>query len=169
MTANALRIGWNCGRMHEYHQIELFPAYGKICSKCHKPNHFAAKCRGGRKLNTGRSIKAINDRADEVFQTRESGNHLCFHVDTGAQCNVIPLALYKKATNDFMLEYVTHAKPQITAYGAVTLPVVHTVLICVWCGDFRCRLDCKLVDCANVHPLLGRKACVGMHIWTVMH
>ena len=92
---------WNCGRRHEYHQKELCPAYGKICSKCHKPNHFAAKC-GGRNVNTGRSIKAIDDDADEVFQTSvsavslddsqfvtlklESGNCLCFQVDTGAQC-----------------------------------------------------------------------------------
>ena len=138
----------------------------------------------------GRSIKAIDDDADEVFQTRvsavhlddsqfvtlklESGNCLRFQVDTGAQCNVIPLAaLYKTATNDFKLEHVTPAKTQITAYGGATLPGVGTVLIRVWCGDFRCRLDCKLVDCTNIRPLLGRKACVGMkigtYIWTMMH
>lgn len=30
----------------------------------------------------------------------ESGNYLCFQPDTGAQCNVIPVHLYKKAVND---------------------------------------------------------------------
>ena len=85
----------------------------------------------------------------------------------------IPLALYKTATNDFKLEHVTPSKTQITAYGGAALPVVGTVLIRVWRGNFRCRLDCKLVNCTNIRPLLGRKACVGMkigtYIWTMMH
>ena len=46
--------------------------------------------------------------------------------------------------------------------------MVGTVLIRVWRGDFRCRLDCKLVDCTNIRPLLGRKACVGMKIVTYL-
>ena len=44
------------------------------------------------------------------------------------------------------------------------LPIVGHVLLPVSRGDRRCILNCKLVDCANVRPLLGRKACVGMKI-----
>ena len=55
-----------------------------------------------------------NDDPDEVFPMDvsavqlddsqlvtlklESGNYLRFQVDTGAQCNVVPVSLYKKAT-----------------------------------------------------------------------
>ncbi len=85
-------------------------------------------------------------------------------MDTGAQCNVLPLKVYKKATKDMALALVTHARSPITAYGGSTLPVVGTVLIQVWRGDFRCRLDCKLVDRDDIRPLLGRKACIGMKI-----
>ena len=28
-----MRECWNCGRQHEYHKKELYPAFGKICSK----------------------------------------------------------------------------------------------------------------------------------------
>ena len=35
---------WNCGRKHDFQKRESCPAYGKTCTKCHKPNHFAAKC-----------------------------------------------------------------------------------------------------------------------------
>ena len=35
---------WNCGRRHDLQMRELCPAYGKACHKCHKINHFAAKC-----------------------------------------------------------------------------------------------------------------------------
>ena len=37
----------NCGRRHDLQKRELCPAYGKSCNKCHKMNHFAAKCRSG--------------------------------------------------------------------------------------------------------------------------
>ena len=179
-THKPVRECWNCRRIHEYHQKDICPAYGKTCSKCLKPNHFAVKCRSKNKP-TRRSIKAIDDdNAEEVFPTQisainlddsqlvtlklETGNFLRFQVDTGAQCNVIPLPLYKKATNDIKLTKVTPVSTKITAYGGATLPVVGKVIIRVWRGDFRCKLDCKLVDSMNIRPLLGRKACLGMKL-----
>ena len=42
--------------------------------------------------------------------------------------------------------------------------MIGKVLLRVWRGDFRCRLDCKIVDKSNIRPLLGRKACLGMKI-----
>ena len=71
----------------------------------------------------------------------ESGNYLCFQVDTGAQYNFIPLELDKSATEVFKLVHVNPAKTQITAYEGPTLYVVCTVLVRAWRGDFRCQLD----------------------------
>ena len=104
------------------------------------------------------------DDSQLVTLKLESGNYLRFQVDTGAQCNVVPLSLYKKATLDYNLEHLIPADITITAYGGNTLPVVGRALVRVWRGDFRCKLDCKLVDVNNIRPLLGRKACVGMKI-----
>ena len=42
---------WNCGRKREYYKRELCPAYGKTCTKCHKLNRFAVKCRGAKEHN----------------------------------------------------------------------------------------------------------------------
>ena len=110
-------------------------------------------------------ISAINlDDSQLVTLKLETGNFLRFQVDTGAQCNVIPLPLYKNATNDIKLTKVTSVSTKITAYGGATLPVVGKVIIRVWRGDFRCKLDCKLVDSMNIRPLLGRKACLGMKL-----
>ena len=96
---------WNCGRRHEYHQKELCPAYGKICTSATSQTILQPSV----VVNTGRSIKAIDDDTNEVFQTHvsavslddsqfvtlklESGNYLHFQVDMGAQCNVIPYHL----------------------------------------------------------------------------
>ena len=93
-----------------------------------------------------------------------SGSYIRLQVDTGAQCNVVPLELYKKATNDDDLTQVTPSRTSITAYGGTTLSVVGTVLLRLWHGEFHCRLDCKLVDGQDIRPLLGRKACLGMNI-----
>ena len=153
--------------------------YGKSCNKCHRLNHFAAKCRARTKGANTKQVNTLGDE-DEVFPADicattlddsqlvtlrlESGKHLRFQVDTGAQCNVIPVALYKRATKDFKLEHVTPVNASITAYGGTTLPVVGTALVRVWRGNFRCKLLCKLVESSCIRPLLGRKACVGMNI-----
>ena len=44
------------------------------------------------------------------------------------------------------------------------MPVIGTVLLRVWHGDYHYLLDCKLVDRMDIRPLLGRKACLGMKI-----
>ena len=51
----------------------------------------------------------------------ESGNYIRFQADTGAQCNVIPLAIYKKATGDSSLVHVIPVQTNISAYGGQTL------------------------------------------------
>ena len=87
-------------------------------------------------------------------------------MDTGAQCNVLPLGTYKKATGDVNLSQVAPTNTQVTAYGGGTLPVVGTVLLKVWRDGSKYYLDCKLVDSHKIRPLLGRKACLGMKIIT---
>ena len=81
----------------------------------------------------------------------ESGNYLRFQPDTGAQCNVIPVSLYKKATNDHKMELVTPLNAQLAANGGSKLQVVGQVRMTVW------RTIRPLL-----RPLLGRNVCVGM-------
>ena len=98
----------------------------------------------------------------------DSGNYLRFQVDTGAQCNVVPIDLYKKATKDYNLSQVKSVSQRITAYGGAEIQVIGRVLLRVRRGDFKCRLDCRLVDQHGTRPLLGRKACLGMRIVTYL-
>ena len=110
-------------------------------------------------------ISAVDlDDSQPVRLKLESGNYLRFQPDTGAQCNVIPVSLNKKATKDYRLERVTLANAQLSAFRGSKLQVVGDVRITVWRDDFKCQLDCKLVDNDTIRALLGRKACVGMKI-----
>ena len=125
---------WNCGRKHDFSKQENCPDFGKTCNKCRKPNHFTVMCRS----QWSRQVRAIEEgeEDEEVYATNsgacvnesqcvtlqlDSGNSLRFQVDTGAQCNVIPIGLYKKATKDYTLTQMRPVKQRITAYGGSEL------------------------------------------------
>lgn len=93
-----------------------------------------------------KNVQAVDeDNFDEVFPTEfstlgvddsqlmtvqlESGNYLCFQVDTGVQCNVILLQLYQQAIKDHKLTHVIGTNSRIAVYGGATLPVVGTVAL----------------------------------------
>ena len=103
-------------------------------------------------------VSAIGiDNPQLVTVQLESGNYLRFQVDTGAQCSVVPVALYKKAAMDNRLANILVMESNIIAYGGTSLPVVGTVALLVARGGKRYKLHCKLVNCKNIHPLLRRK------------
>ena len=161
-------------------------ACGKVCNDCGKPNHFPAvycsskKSKGSRKpvdameeltkyddsdggMYVISEISAVTlDDAQLVTLKLESGNCLQFQPDTGAQCNVIPLDLYKG------LKKVQHVHSAILAYGGSQLQVVGQVIIPVWREENRFKLNCKLVNSLDICPILGRKACLGMNIMQYM-
>ena len=173
-----------CGRTHDVSKRENCPAFGKRCNKCNKQNHFANVCFGSvPKPSQRRSrVHYLEDEfSDEAFGVEEisavtlddsqlvtlkleSGNYLRFQPDTGAQCNVVPLHLYKKGTRDFNLLNVTPVSTAVISYGGTSIPILGRIRLRVWRGDFRCFLDCHLVDSKRVRPILGRKACLGMKI-----
>lgn len=71
-------------------------------------------------------------------------------IDTGAQCNVIPLTLDKEAAKD---KIITLERTQITTYGEATLLVMAQVCIGFECGNHHYILECKLVSSTNIRPL----------------
>ena len=156
----------NSGRNHETKSRGQCPAFGKVCRKYRKLNHFAVKYRShGGPLGI-RSVKTIQtgtgETGEEIFSLQgsvhcrdnsqfvtlhlDSGCDVRFQVDTGAHCNVIPLDIYKKATVDASLTKITPSHTQVTAYGGNNLPVVGTVLLKVQQSGLRCHLDCKSID-----------------------
>ena len=168
-----------CGREHDLAKRENCPAFGRSCNKCGKKNHFVNLCFGHTPKPTTRTHPVYcfeDEHLDEVFGVEEisavmlddsqlvtlkleSGNYLRFRPNTGAQCNVVPLHLYKKATKDVDLCNVTPVNTAIISYGGTSIPILGKVHLYVWRGHFRCLLDCNLVDSKKVRPILGRKAC----------
>ena len=52
------------------------------------------------------------------------------------------------------------------SYGGTSIPVLGKVPSRVWRGDFRCLLNCNLVESKRVWPIMVIKACLGMNIIT---
>ena len=113
------------------------------------------------------SIHCLDD--SQLFTLRlESGSYVHFQVDTGAQCNVMPLKTYQEATGDVDLSKVSAIQTQVIAYEGGTLPVVGSVKLKVWRQKAKYHLDCNLIDSNKIRPLLGRKACLGMGVITYL-
>ena len=95
----------------------------------------------------------------------ESRRFIRFQPDTGAQCNVLPLHIYRQATNDKKLEKVKPVQTSLVAYGGSRIKVIGYVVIRVWRGDVSyLLLDCRLVGNKEIRPIFRRKACLDMDI-----
>ncbi len=107
-----------CGNKHEPRQC---PAYGAICHKCGKNNHFSKVCRAGTDKSSSSKAKTVNNMENEVDslyigmiqydgkkmakQTKGTVWHetatirgivINFKLDTGANANVLRMHLYQQ-------------------------------------------------------------------------
>ena len=94
----------------------------------------------------------------------ESGNFVRFRPDTGAQCDVLPLHVYRKASKDETLEKVTHTQASLVAYGGSKIKVIGRVSMCIWRNERSYLLDCHVVDSEEIRPILGIKSRLAMNI-----
>lgn len=103
----------SCGNRGWTHRARKSMARGKTWNESGKANHFAVVCRSQsqpEKASWQAQVKVIAttilDDSQLITLKLESGKCLRFHPNTGAQCNVIPLHLFKKASKDHKLKQV---------------------------------------------------------------
>ena len=114
-----------CGRNHEKRKC---PAFGQTCRKCGIKNHFAAKCQAKNR------VAAMQDQDRFYLGTTKTGENkvretvtltmlnqgddvpngdVQFLMDTGAECNVLPLTVYQKVTGDMDLKKLDKNKRSV--------------------------------------------------------
>ena len=128
------------------------------CGKCGAKNHFANKCKQEVKvtdesdmyyeetyLTEEISVVRLDDSQLVTLQM-ESGSFIRFQPDTGSQCNVLPLHVYKRASKDYKLEKVKSVQTSLVAYGGSKIKVTGHITMRVWRNNVSCLLDCRLVE-----------------------
>ena len=118
MNDNRIRNCRFCGRNHER---RCCPAFGQACAYCKKKNHFEVKCPAKSKVSTstvqerfylstagvasgeGREMVILSVSKDAESMT---SHEVAFLMGTGAECNLLPLDVYKGVTGDLELNFL---------------------------------------------------------------
>jgi len=171
-----------CGRQHEPRQC---PAYGKICKKCGKKNHFANVCRSSpsKRMNeiAAQNSSEVLANSDEFFrigslvssdnskskvtehlmvQDNDSVKYkIAFTLDTGAEVNVLPKKYF-----DNMCLSLNATNVTLTGFANnIVRPNGQTVVTCFDKANVRHDLLFYVSDAVN-HAILGDSACFDLNL-----
>ena len=163
----------NCGRNHPPRRC---PAYGKTCKACSKLNHFAKFCRSKptpKKVNLMDEAETANQHdsdssSDDFFigsvETKAPPNEwleaveINTHktkckIDTGAQCNVLPLSTYHTLIgmtgklSKSKVKLISFSGHRTTPEGKITTLIQHK--------NKYYPVEFLVVDIKHTTPILG--------------
>ncbi|KAF0764620.1 Uncharacterized protein FWK35_00011319 [Aphis craccivora] len=133
----------NCKRCGRNHKINNCPAYGKMCNKYEKLNHFAKQCRSTKSESEINEIeeeefcigvvsenKNSNSDKDWIVKLRTNGTEIRYKIDTGAQGNVLPSEILKRINPQVLIE---PTKAKLSAYDGNNIEVLG-----------KCKLDIEM-------------------------
>jgi len=98
-----------CGRSHERRNC---PPFGQVCAYCKKKNHFVAKCLAKSKVSAFQEhfyliFAGVGGKGREMVTPTVCKDDKCapgyeipFLMDTGAECNLLPVNVYKQVSGD---------------------------------------------------------------------
>ncbi|UYV72607.1 K02A2.6-like, partial [Cordylochernes scorpioides] len=159
----------NCGRSHKINQC---PAYQKRCNKCKKLNHFANLCRS---QNTNsykvrqivgspepemiqefviQSVENTNLTEDWYEEVKIKGKKVNMKLDTGAQCNVLPLSLAGRLN----LEIQRSPVKSLISFSGHRIPVEGQSLAMCMVKNMTAYIR-FIISSDNTCPILGRQTC----------
>ncbi|UYV75138.1 K02A2.6-like [Cordylochernes scorpioides] len=161
----------NCKKCGGTHPIRRCPAYGKICKKCRKANHFAKCCRSNfrykNKINTleeegtekdefSLQINSLSEFTSEPMEKIQINNTEPFKIklDTGAQCNVLPWNIFKKINSKLNRSSVKSLK----SFSGHRIKVEGEIIAS--CIINNIKADIKfIVTKTGTTPILGSESC----------
>ncbi|XP_028415809.1 uncharacterized protein K02A2.6-like [Dendronephthya gigantea] len=171
-----------CGKQHENIK-EKCPAFGKICARCGKQNHFAAKCRS-KPLVDHRNVNNLSDSSEEelftvsagdntksgnanfdkkIYATMEiSGKPVKMQVDSGATCNILPKHLLPPNTEiqKKAKELIMYSKIKMTTLGTAKVSFRNLK------NSKKYRAEFVIIE-GNYTPIIGAKAAQQMNLIVV--
>ncbi|XP_074026147.1 uncharacterized protein [Leptinotarsa decemlineata] len=165
---------FNCYRCGTQHEKNRCPAFGKMCAKCRKSNHFAKMCKSVSEVQLqvydDLFIDCVNDNDEnewKVLLDVHNGTKIRFKLDTGAQVNIIPANFLEKL--EIIPNNLIYDKATLKTYTGEKIRILG-----------KCNLNCKIkelseyltfyiVDEQNVVPILGKEDCQKLKLIQLVH
>lgn len=165
-----------CGYQHGNRQC---PAKGQTCHKCGQKNHFQSRCRA-----TNPKVNTVEEVPEEVFRISKVGSRsralitmevgmqgnqsqVTFQLDTGAECNLISLKDYQRATGDVDLAQVKRCSHKfIKTYTNERYKILGSTELPTWRHEKRNVLPFNITK-DDLGPLLSYSTCIGLGLITI--
>ena len=158
-----------CGKCGYKHEPRKCPAFGKICMNCKKKNHFMRQCRSKKMHELQENDSDTDIFLDSVETDQNAGDwkvnvKICkktvsMKLDTGAQCNVLPLHIYNQISD----RPLKPSKSRLVSYSGHRLNTVGKVTLLVSTKNKYVPIEFEIVK-DKLTPLFGLKACLELNL-----
>ena len=167
-----------CGRSHERRNC---PAFGQVCAYCKKKNHFVAKCLAKSKVSTFQehfylSIAGVGGKGHEMVTLTVCKDDKCapgceipFFMDTGAECNLLPVNVYKRVSGDQHLNslYARGKSALILANGEEHPTEGKATLFASRKGQ-KHQIEVNMVKGGGYEPILSKQTMLDMNLIQIL-
>ena len=167
-----------CGRNHERRSC---PAFGQICAYCKKRNHFVVKCPAKSKVSSVQerfylSAAGVGNGGREMvtLTVSKESNPLSVHdvsflMDTGAECNLLPLDVYKKVTGDLHLNFLNaRGKSILVLANGDEQPIEGKATVYVSRKGNAHKIEVNVVRGHGYEPILSKQTMLEMNLIKIL-
>ena len=167
-----------CGRSHERRNC---PAFGQICAYCKKKNHFVAKCPVKTKVSAVQerfylSVAGVSGGDREmvtltVFKDAKSatGYEIAFLMDTGAQCNLLPVDVYKQVSGDQHLNFLySRGKSALILANGEEHPIDGKATLFASRKGQKRQIEVNVVRGGGYEPILSKQTMLDMNLIQIL-
>lgn len=159
----------NCGKCGYKHEPAKCPAFGKLCNNCKKKNHFAKQCKSKKMHELQEddsdsdvfldSVETNQQVSDWKVNVKICKKNVCVKLDTGAQCNVLPLHIYKQISS----KPLKGSKSKLVSYSGHRLNTVGKITLLVSTKDKYVPVEFEIVK-SKASPIFGLKTCLDLNL-----
>ena len=167
-----------CGRSHERRNC---PAFGQISAYCKKKNHFVAKCPVKTKVSAVQerfylSVAGVSGGDREmvtltVFKDAKSatGYEIAFLMDTGAQCNLLPVDVYKQVSGDQHLSFLySRGKSALILVNGEEHPIEGNATLFTSRKGQKPQIEVNAVRGGGYEPILSKQTMLDMNLIQIL-
>ena len=154
-----------CGRNHERCNC---PAFGQTYAYCKRKNHFVAKCLAKNKVSTFQERFYLSTAGIVGHESREmvplavskgAKVEVALVMDTGAECKLLPLDVYKKVTGDLNLNFLdTRAKSVLILANGYEQPIEGKATLYVTRKGNTHKIQVSVLKGRGYEPILSKES-----------